>query len=255
MQKKWANDIGCPEGVFAPFNIDAKVNSAYVVMGLLYGDKDFTKTLEIATRCGQDADCNPSSAGGILGAVLGYNGIPAYWKMGLADAEAIKFKYTTMSLNDVYEIGMKHALENIKRNGGKTDGDKISIPIQTPVTVKFEKSFEDIYPVAKIPVKWSEGKDAVMFDFEGTGFVLLGDIAKWDSKSTYVFNAELYVDGKLVESPKLPASYTGRRHELCWKYDLPKGKHSVQMKILNPTKEEEEVKSGEAIIYSDKLIN
>ena len=24
IQKKWANDIGCPEGVFAPFDIDAK---------------------------------------------------------------------------------------------------------------------------------------------------------------------------------------------------------------------------------------
>ena len=30
VQKKWADDIGCPEGVFAPFNIDAKVNAAYV---------------------------------------------------------------------------------------------------------------------------------------------------------------------------------------------------------------------------------
>ena len=58
VQKKWANDIGCPEGVFVPFNIDAKVNAAYIVIGLLYGDKDFTKSLEIATRCGQDADCS-----------------------------------------------------------------------------------------------------------------------------------------------------------------------------------------------------
>ena len=44
VQKKWANDIGCPEGVFAPFNIDAKVNAAYVVIGLLYGKGDFTDT-------------------------------------------------------------------------------------------------------------------------------------------------------------------------------------------------------------------
>ena len=98
VQKKWADDIGCPEGVFVPFNIDAKVNAAYVVIGLLYGGGDFTKTLEITTRCGQDADCNPSTAGGILGTVLGYDKIPAYWKMGLKEAEDIDFKYTTMSL-------------------------------------------------------------------------------------------------------------------------------------------------------------
>jgi hypothetical protein len=140
VQKKWADDIGCPDGVFVPFNIDAKVNAAYVVMGLLYGEKDFTKTLEISTRCGQDADCNPSSAGGILGTVLGYNNIPAYWKMGLTEAESINFKYTTMSLNTVYEIGLKHALENIRRNGGSVTGNTVTIKSQTPVPVKFEKA-------------------------------------------------------------------------------------------------------------------
>src|SRR6478752_3880298 len=51
VQKKWADDIGCPDGVFRPFNIDAKVNAAYVVIGLLYGKGDFTRTLEISTRC------------------------------------------------------------------------------------------------------------------------------------------------------------------------------------------------------------
>ena len=30
--------------------------------------------------------------------ILGYDKIPAYWKMGLKEAEDIDFKYTTMSL-------------------------------------------------------------------------------------------------------------------------------------------------------------
>jgi len=254
IQKKWANDIGCPEGVFVPFNIDAKVNAAYVVLGLLYGQKDFTKTLEITTRCGQDADCNPSTAGGILGTILGYDKIPAYWKMGLKEAESIDFKYTTMSLAAVYDIGFKHALQNIERNGGKISGDNIKIKVQQPATVKFEKSFEGVYPVAKIPVTWSANKNEISFDFEGTGFVIKGETAKWGSESSYVFNTELYVDDKLVESPKLPASYTTRRYELCWKYDLRKGKHTVRLKILNPSKDEE-FNSSEAIIYSDQLID
>jgi ADP-ribosylglycohydrolase len=254
VQKKWANDIGCPDGVFAPFDIDAKVNAAYVVMGLLYGGRNFTKTLEIATRCGQDADCNPSSAGGILGAVLGYDHIPAYWKMGLKEAESIPFKYTSMSLNSVYETGMKHALENIRRNGGTVTGNMIQIRKQVPKAVRFEKSFDGLYPVLKIPVKWSEDKTQIHFDFEGTGFVMKGDASKWDSHSEFVFNCELYVDDKLVESPQLPASFTGRRHELCWKYDLPKGKHTVLFKILNPSKEEE-VKANEVIIYSEKPVD
>jgi len=224
------------------------------VLGLLYGKKDCTKTLEITTRCGQDADCNPSTTGGILGTLLGYDKIPDYWKMGLKEAEAIDFKYTTMSLAAVYEIGFKHALQNIEGNGGKVSGNNISIKVQQPVTVRFEKSFEGVYPVAKIPVAWSVSKDEISFEFEGTGFVITGETARWGSESSYVFNTELYVDDKLVESPKLPASYTTRRYELCWKYDLPKGKHNVRLKILNPSKDEQ-FNSSEALIYSDRLID
>jgi hypothetical protein len=189
-----------------------------------------------------------------LGAVLGYDKIPAYWKMGLQEAENIDFKYTTMSLNRVYDIGLKHAVQNIQRNGGKIKGDNITIHAQTPVAVKFEKSFEGQYPVLKIPVQWSANKDSINFDFDGTGFVLKGDASQWESKSDYIFKTELYVDGKLVESPDLPVSFTTRRHELCWKYQLPKGKHLVQLKILNPSKEHE-IRLGDAIIYSDHLIN
>ena len=254
VQKKWANDIGCPDGVFAPFNIDANVNSAYVVIGLLYGDKDFTKTMEITTRCGQDADCNPSTAGGILGALLGYDKIPAYWKMGLKEAEGIDFKYTTMSLDDVYEIGLKHALKNIELNGGKITNENVSIKTQLPVAVKFEKSFEGSYPVEKKKIKWSDDKTEISFDFTGTGFALKGETAVWESQSGFAFNTELYVDDKLIESPQLPASYTSRRYDLCWKYDLPKGKHTVKLKILNPSKEIQ-FKAWDAIIYSDKPVD
>jgi hypothetical protein len=254
VQKKWAEDVGCPDGIFSPFNIDATVNAAYVVIGLLYGNMDYTKTLEITTRCGQDADCNPSSSGGILGTMIGYNKIPVYWKQGLAEAEEIDFKYTTMSLNEVYDIGLKHALQNIERNGGKVSGNTITIAVQPPRPVRLEQSFEGVYPVAKTPVKWNDAKDEVSFEFEGTGFVLRGDASKWESTSPYVFETELYVDGTKVETPRLPTAFTSRRHEIAWNYDLPKGKHTVRLKINNPSTEHK-VNIGEAIVFSDKPVN
>ncbi|HEY2648501.1 MAG TPA: ADP-ribosylglycohydrolase family protein [Puia sp.] len=254
VQKKWANDIGCPDGIFSPFDIDAKVNAAYVVIGLLYGDRDFTKTLEITTRCGQDADCNPSTAGGIMGTILGYDHIPVFWKMGLKDAESIDFKYTTMSLNIVYDIGFKHALKNIIRNGGNVKGEMIEIKKQVPVKVRFEKSFEGSYPVMKIPVKWNGSVNEFNFKFEGTGFVMKGEAVGKQGKSDYVFNAEIYIDGKLSETTVLPAGFNARRNELCWKYDLPKGIHTVRLKILNPSAEAE-IRSDEAIIFSDHPVN
>ena len=74
-----------------PFNIDAVTNSAYILIGLLYGEGDFSKTLDIATRCGQDSDCNPASAGGILGAMLGYDNIPEKWMRNLREVEDMDF--------------------------------------------------------------------------------------------------------------------------------------------------------------------
>lgn len=103
-EKKWSSDIGCPDGVFVPFNIDAVINSAYILIGLLYGEGDFSKTLDIATRCGQDSDCNPASAGGILGAMLGYDNIPEKWMRNLREVEDMDFAYTDISLNRTYEM-------------------------------------------------------------------------------------------------------------------------------------------------------
>src|SRR6185436_21042416 len=92
------------------------------------------------------------------------------------------------------------------------------------------------------------------FGFEGIGFVLKGDISRWDNNSGYIFNTELWVDGKLMGTPKLPVSYTTRRYDLAWMYGLPKGKHTVKMKILNPAKDEN-IRASEAIIYSDSPVN
>jgi len=254
VQKKWANDIGCPEGVFLPFNIDAKVNAAYVVIGLLYGNGDFTKTLEITTRCGQDADCNPSTAGGILGALMGYDKIPAFWKQGLAEAEGINFKYTSMSLNTVYDVSLKHALENIRRHGGKTSDDKIIIRTEKPTPVKFEKSFDGVFPVISKPIQWNAAKDEASFEFDGIGFVIRGDASEWNSQSDYIFQADINIDGKKESTVLLPVNFTTRRYDLAWKYDLPRGRHKVTLHILNPS-DKNRVRIDNALIYSSQPVN
>lgn len=250
LQKKWSNDRACPEGVFQPFDIDATINSAYVVMALLYGNGDFGRTLDIAARAGQDADCNPSSAGGILGTVLGYDKLPDYWKKGLAGAEDIDFKYTTISLNKVYAIGYRQAVENIKRNGGHVDAAGVSIRTQEPEAVRLEQSFPGMYPVKKEDVAMT-AEQAIVFDFEGTGFILNGIPQAKDNKSPdYVYQAEVWLDGKKIESPALPTDFTTRRLELTWKYPLPKGKHSVRVKLLNPD-EKYEIRELSYIVFSD----
>ncbi len=168
-EKKWSSDIGCPDGVFSSFNIDAKLNAAYIIIGLLYGQGDYGKAIDISTRCGQDSDCNPASAAGILGTMLGYSKIPDYWKQGLSKVEDIDFKYTTISLKDVYKMGYSHAIQNIKRNGGTILNNDISLKPQEPVVVKYEKGFTNHYPTQILNIDKNHKKmdmDNTDFSFE-----------------------------------------------------------------------------------------
>jgi len=252
VQKKWGEDIGCPEGVFNPFNIDATINSAWIVLGLLYGEGDYGKTLSISARAGDDSDCNPSSAGGILGTILGYNNIPEYWKQGLAEVEPIDFKYTTISLNDVYDLSFKHALAMIEKNGGSVTENDVEIKVQPVKPVKLEVGFEGHYPIERKSLNIKLQKE-FSFEFNGIGFAVNGDANKLGEED-YIFDTELYVDGKLISSPKLPTNFTIRTETLFWKYQIPKGKHTVTVKILNSS-DKAELNLNDAVIYSDKSAN
>lgn len=156
-----------------PFNIDAVINSAYILIGLLYGEGDFSKTLDIATRCGQDSDCNPASAGGILGAMLGYDNIPEKWMRNLREVEDMDFAYTDISLNHTYEMSFCQALEVIRRNGGSVGETDVTIACQQPAPVRFEESFEGHYPTERRSIHKSL-PEAGGIEFDGIGAVLTG---------------------------------------------------------------------------------
>ncbi|RAJ93198.1 ADP-ribosylglycohydrolase [Larkinella arboricola] len=251
IQRKWTEDVGCPDGVFHPLDIDAKLNSAYVVLGLLYGGGDFTKTMEISTRAGQDSDCNPSTAGGVLGTMLGYSHIPDYWLNPLSKAEQTNFSYTSLSLSKVYELGYRHALANITRQGGKVLENTVEIRQEPVKTVAFEESFAGHFPDHKQTVN-QVSSTGIEFTASGIGFVLRGHVRKTkrEAPDTPV-RAALYVDGKLLEEASLPVVNAHRRTELFWRYQLPEGTHQVQIKILNPDPVYEMV-ATEAVMYSSK---
>ena len=250
VNEKWSEDIGSPLGVFQPFNIDAKINAAWVVMGLLYGNGDFTRTFEIATRCGDDADCNPATAGGVLAAIVGFDKIPDFWKQGLAKVENLPFMGTDYSLIDAYTLSEKHALEMVAKNGGKVTDRNIIIETQTPKTVALEVSFEGHYPKEKIVP--NRTKNEISFEFEGIGFAIASppNLRNPQGKN-HVFETEMYIDGELVEEIKLPTQEKNRRFTPFWKYQLPQGKHQVVIKILNPV-DFVDVQIQHAIIYDDK---
>jgi hypothetical protein len=257
-EKKWSSDIGCPDGVFTPFNIDAVINSAYILIGLLYGEGDFHKTMDIATRCGQDSDCNPASVAGILGVMLGYSNIPEYWMKNLQEVEDMNFAYTGISLNKAYQMSFDQAIQVIEREGGKVEGENVTIVCQKPLPVHYEKSFDGLYPI-EIKALHKRIIDVGEFAFVGTGVVFKGGISSSGGgnnnvsakNANYVAKVLVSMDGSEVETVSLPVDYRTRRNEIFWKYQLPNQGHTVTFKWLNP-EEGIAINFYDAIIYSDK---
>ena len=60
-------------------------NAGVCVLAMLYGAGDFSRTIEIATMCGWDTDCNAGNIGTVLGVYCGLEGIPAHYRDPMND--------------------------------------------------------------------------------------------------------------------------------------------------------------------------
>ncbi|MBO4979500.1 MAG: ADP-ribosylglycohydrolase family protein [Clostridia bacterium] len=64
---------------------EAPSNVAYAVIGLLYGEGDFKKSMLTAINCGDDTDCTASTVGATFGILGGTAGIPEDWRAYIGD--------------------------------------------------------------------------------------------------------------------------------------------------------------------------
>ncbi|MFC1620217.1 ADP-ribosylglycohydrolase family protein [Candidatus Neomarinimicrobiota bacterium] len=131
-------------GTEGKFNIDAKLNGAYIAMGLLYGNGDPDLTTIISMRCGQDSDCNPSNAAGVLFTTMGFDNLQDRFVSGLD--ENTKFSFTEYNFPALIDICEKLAVEAVQRAGGRIEVDAageeiLVIPVVAPVPSALEQSW------------------------------------------------------------------------------------------------------------------
>lgn len=253
IEEKWNKREPCPEGARRPFNIDAKLNGGYIALGLLYGGGDFWKTLEVSTRAGQDSDCNPSNACGILGTMIGYKRIPDKWKGGLPAIANQKFKFTDFTFNTIVASTQRRAIELVKRNGGRLDGETLVVKLQTPKPARLEVWDDYGSPVERISSAdsqwtwtgaWQERKEqrrvprvfkftsakgaTASITFEGTGAIVTGPYLPTGGK------AQVYLDGKLDRTVDVyPDESDAKGGESVWHaFGLKPGKHTIRLEVL-----------------------
>ncbi|MBR6727980.1 MAG: ADP-ribosylglycohydrolase family protein [Clostridia bacterium] len=69
---------------------EAPSNIGYTVLGLLYGEGDFKKSMITAINCGDDTDCTAATLGATLGILYGSAGVPADWAEHIGDGIVTK---------------------------------------------------------------------------------------------------------------------------------------------------------------------
>ena len=255
LEGKWGDVDICGAG--SPFNIDAKLNGAYIVIGLLYGEGDPEKTLEITTRCGQDSDCNPSNALAVLGVIKGFSGLPENMQEGVKAISDSIFINTTYSFNSAVTSTYKYALDLITKDGGKVADKNIMVKTQFPVAPKNEVSFPNVVFDKRVSVfekngwifkgKWKtfedpsvsnnlakkqsmyaeNAGDELVIAFSGTGISIEGNWFKDGGK------ADIYVDGNLHRSIDTYYDFANQQHTASiWHVlNLKPGEHKVKVVV------------------------
>ena len=64
---------------------EAPSNVSYAVIGLLWGEGDFKKSMILAINCGDDTDCTAATVGATMGILGGNATIPEDWKKYIGD--------------------------------------------------------------------------------------------------------------------------------------------------------------------------
>ena len=268
LEAKWGSTHICDAGTSS--NIDAKFNGAFIVIGLLYGDGDPVKTMEITTRCGQDSDCNPSNAMAVLGVIKGLSGLSQSYQDAIHAMGDSLFIFTDYSFNKAVSQTLKYAKALTVKNGGIVTEKEIKIKVQPPHPFAFEVSFPKLVFDRTVNVTEKDGwefkgkwepfnkdnpkakfsanpGDEAIFNFNGTGVSINGNWFRDCGK------ADIYVDGELkrtIDAYFWHAKQTHNDMDLYHITNLKPGKHTVKVVV----KGEKRAEATAANFYLTKAI-
>ena len=142
---KYTHGLCSGPGGTGKYSIDAKLNGAYIIMGLLYGKGDPDKTIIIATRCGQDSDCNPSNAAGVLFTTIGFSKLPERFTSAI-DPNG-KFSHTPYTFPKLIDVCQSLARQAVIKAGGRVEKDPAGeeffvIPVRSPRPGKPARAYQ-----------------------------------------------------------------------------------------------------------------
>ena len=177
--------------------VDAPSNVAFVVLGMLYGEGDFGKSLCTAVNCGEDTDCSGATLGALFGIIHGNAALPEKWTKPIGNTINTKcvdrtngialLPYTTDELTDrtiaAIPLMLNRRLVNVLGNG---------VEVETAETLEnthlddrargvgcnYSKKMDDL--IARTPYQQENRFNTfnVILDYKGDPTIKLGEPRK-----------------------------------------------------------------------------
>lgn len=154
----------------------APANIGFCIIGLLYGEGDFKKSILTAVRCGDDTDCTGATVGAFLGILYGSKGIPSDW------AEYIGDRIVTCSVNNGYNRVRKLTDCNILTERVMNQIPVVLLAHDLPTEYTDGESILDTY----LPPHISDGKRHYDYDRDPLGTYLPHTFRAYDDAAARI---------------------------------------------------------------------
>lgn len=111
-------------------------NTAIMIMAMIYGENDFSKTLTMLCECGWDTDCTCGNVGSIMGALVGIEGIDEKWIKPIDDLLISSSSIGSRNLDTVSETALYFASLAAQLNDIEID-EKYRRILESKETISF----------------------------------------------------------------------------------------------------------------------
>ena len=170
----------------------APANVSYAVIGLMYGEGDFEKSLIYTINCGDDTDCSAATCGAILGIMCGADNIPLALKDYIGD------RIVTLSINGSY-------IDRIPKNC-------------TDLTTRVMNLIPSVLNAQGLYMEYTDSETE--YDKNQAFSVLNGYSNKFAKRSPYSFEvAHGYHLKAIIEYEKLPLIASGEEFKFKITYE------------------------------------
>lgn len=224
-------------------------NAGVCVLALLYGQGDVSRTIEIATMCGWDTDCNAGNVGSIVGVLNGINGIAENYRKPINDYIVASSVSGYLNIVDLPTLAKQVALVGYRVNGLTAPGTLIESYKEKDVYFDFSlpgstHGFKTSYPFKTF---LRHAKDGYRTD--GSLEIFIDRMFEGDESTVYYqtfYRRKQFMDEKYAPAFS-PTAYSGQTMSMQLKADQYRGAPFTVTPYIKTTTTEQKIFIGEPI--------